>query len=156
MAGRKPLNAAEAKRIAALEAEAMEAAHEESAELRARVLDYGDRLDKQDVAEIGLKDAASAVLFRASRFSTGEWCATPLADEMREANMPESDDILITPQELRLREPKFGLALQRKYRVAGEFIPHIRLGNRIFYRLSSVEKFLSEKETQGGGDADDD
>jgi hypothetical protein len=65
--------------------------------------------------------------------------------------MPESDDKLITPQELRRMEPKFGLAFQRKHRAAGDFIPHIRIGNRNFYRLSSVEKFLAEAETQGGG-----
>ena len=64
--------------------------------------------------------------------------------------MPESD-ILITPQELRRKEPKFGLTFQRKHRVAGDFIPHIRIGNRIFYRLSSVEKFLAENEAQNGG-----
>jgi hypothetical protein len=61
-------------------------------------------------------------------------------------------DPLITPMELKRREPKFGLALQRKHRVVGDFIPHIQIGNRIFYRLSSVEKFLAEKETtQGDG-----
>ena len=68
--------------------------------------------------------------------------------------MPESDDTLITPQELRRIHPHFGLRMQRVHRVAGDFIPHITIGNRIFYRLSSVERFLAESETNGGGDDD--
>ena len=66
--------------------------------------------------------------------------------------MPETDDPLISPQELRRRHPHFGLRRQRNHRVASDFIPHIKIGNRIFYRLSSVEKFLSESETNGGND----
>jgi hypothetical protein len=66
--------------------------------------------------------------------------------------MPETDDPLISPQELRSRHPHFGLRRQRNHRVAGDFIPHIKIGNRIFYRLSSVEKFLQEMEQQGGND----
>ena len=63
--------------------------------------------------------------------------------------MPE-DDTLITPQELRRIHPHFGLRLQREHRVAGDFIPYIKIGNRIFYRLSSFEKFLQEMEQQDG------
>jgi hypothetical protein len=67
--------------------------------------------------------------------------------------MPE-EDTLISPQELRRMHPHFGLRLQREHRMAGDFIPHIRIGNRIFYRLSSVEKFLAESETGSGGGHD--
>jgi hypothetical protein len=68
--------------------------------------------------------------------------------------MPESD-ILISPEELRRMHPHFGLRLQREHRVAGDFIPHIKIGNRIFYRLSSVEKFLADSETSGGNHDND-
>jgi hypothetical protein len=54
----------------------------------------------------------------------------------------------MTPMDLKRREPKLGVALQRKYRRAGGFIPHISLGNRFFYRTSSVEKWLAEQETK--------
>jgi hypothetical protein len=74
----------------------------------------------------------------------------PLAHERKEENMPESDDTLISPQELRRMHPHFGLRLQREHRVAGDFIPFIKIGNRIFYKRSSVNRFLQEAEQQGG------
>ena len=61
--------------------------------------------------------------------------------------MSESDP-LITPMDLKRRQPKLGVALQRKYRRAGGFIPHISLGNRILYRTSSVEKWLADQEAK--------
>jgi hypothetical protein len=66
--------------------------------------------------------------------------------------MPEpDDDEMLTPMDLKRLKPKFGLALQRKQREAGEFIPHIRIGNRYFYRRSSVEKWLAEQEAKASG-----
>jgi hypothetical protein len=72
---------------------------------------------------------------------------------MKGRNMPESDPLL-SPQELRRKVPKFGLRFQHNHREAGDFIPHIKIGNRFFYRLSSVEKFLAESETNGGSHDD--
>jgi hypothetical protein len=44
---------------------------------------------------------------------------------------------------------KFGLAFQRNHRKAGDFpIEHVQIGSRFFYRRSSVEKFLAEREAQ--------
>ena len=57
-------------------------------------------------------------------------------------------DPLMTPMDLKHREPKLGVALQRKYRNAGGFIPHISLGNRILYRTSSVAKWLADQEAK--------
>ena len=69
--------------------------------------------------------------------------------------MPESDPLL-SPQELRRKVPKFGLRFQHNHREAGDFIPHIKIGNRFFYRLSAVEKFLADREARSaGGDHDD-
>jgi hypothetical protein len=65
-------------------------------------------------------------------------------------------DPLLTPMDLKRRDNKFGVALQRKYRKAGGFIPHIVLGNRIFYRTSSVEKWLAEQEAKVRGGATND
>lgn len=62
--------------------------------------------------------------------------------------MPESDDELLSPTDLRRLVPKFGLAFQRNHREAGDFIPHLSIGNRIFYRRSSVSKFLAEQEAK--------
>lgn len=60
--------------------------------------------------------------------------------------MPESDELL-SPTDLHRKVHKFGLAFQRNHRKAGDFpIPHVQIGNRFFYRRSSVEKFLAEQE----------
>ena len=67
--------------------------------------------------------------------------------------MPENDTLL-SPHELMRLHPHFGLRLQRERRRAGDFIPHIIVGRRIYYRLSSVEKFLAESETNGGSHDD--
>ena len=60
--------------------------------------------------------------------------------------MTEDDDKLLTPHELMYKIPHFGLRLQRERRKAGDFIPFIRVGHRIYYRESSVEKFLADAE----------
>jgi hypothetical protein len=61
--------------------------------------------------------------------------------------MPEPDELLLSPTDLHRKVRKFGLAFQRNHREAGDFpIPHLQIGNRIFYRLSSVEKFLTQQE----------
>jgi hypothetical protein len=58
--------------------------------------------------------------------------------------MPEPDELLLSPTDLHRKVPKFGLAFQRNHRKAGDFpIPHTQIGNRFFYRLSSVERFLA-------------
>ena len=60
--------------------------------------------------------------------------------------MPESDELL-SPTDLHRKVHKFGLAFQRNHREAGDFpIPHVQIGNRFFYRRSSVERFLAEQE----------
>jgi hypothetical protein len=64
--------------------------------------------------------------------------------------MPKPDDELLSPTDLHRKVPKFGLEFQRAHREAGDFIPHIRLGSRIFYRLSSVTKFLEDQESKDG------
>lgn len=73
--------------------------------------------------------------------------------------MSEPSDPLLTPTELKRMEPQLGVARQRKYRKAGGFIPHIVLGNRIFYRTSSVGKWLAQQEAKAaaevGGDTDE-
>jgi hypothetical protein len=68
--------------------------------------------------------------------------------------MPENDTLL-SPHELMRLHPHFGLRLQRERRRAGDFIPHIIVGRRIYYRLSSVEKFFADSEAQNGGGNDD-
>ena len=70
----------------------------------------------------------------------------PLLPHERDANMPEHDP-LVSPPELHRMEPKFSVAMQREHRKAGDFIPHIQIGTRIYYRLSSIRRFLAEKET---------
>ena len=68
--------------------------------------------------------------------------------------MSESDPIL-GPKDLHRKIKAFGLEFQRAHREAGDFpIPHFRVGRRIFYRLSSVERFLAEQETAGAVHAD--
>lgn len=57
-------------------------------------------------------------------------------------------DPLLSPTDLRRLEPKFGVALQRKRRKAGDFIPHIQINNRYFYRLSSVKRWLADQEVK--------
>ena len=66
--------------------------------------------------------------------------------------MSEPDELL-SPTDLRRLEPKFGLQFQRNHREAGDFVPHVRIGNRIFYRRSSVEKFLADQEAAHRGGA---
>lgn len=62
-------------------------------------------------------------------------------------------DPLLSPMDLKRLQPKFGLERQRRHRAAGDFIPHISVGNRVFYRRSAVEKWLDAQEakTSGGG-----
>ena len=64
-----------------------------------------------------------------------------------------SDDLL-TPADLFRENPCWGIQFQRAHRAAGDFVPHIRIGDRIFYRRSTVEKWLAEQEAKasGGGD----
>jgi hypothetical protein len=57
-----------------------------------------------------------------------------------------SDDDLLTPADLYREHPCWGLQFQHAHRVIGDFVPHIRIGSRIFYRRSSVERFLAESE----------
>jgi hypothetical protein len=64
--------------------------------------------------------------------------------------MPEPDELL-SPKDLRRLHPKFGLQFQRNHRAAGDFIPHLCIGNRIFYMRSSVTKFLAEQEAKATG-----
>jgi hypothetical protein len=61
-----------------------------------------------------------------------------------------SDDDILTPNDLYREHPCWGIQFQRAHRAAGDFIPHLRIGSRIFYRRSVVNKFLAENETQGG------
>jgi hypothetical protein len=57
--------------------------------------------------------------------------------------MPESD-ALLSPTDLHRRIKKFGPTFQANHRKAGDFpIEHVVIGNRIFYRKSSVEAFLA-------------
>ncbi len=60
-----------------------------------------------------------------------------------------SDDLL-TPADLYRENPCWGIQIQRRHRAAGDFVPHIQIGTRIFYRRSSVDKFLAENEKRGG------
>ncbi len=56
---------------------------------------------------------------------------------------------VFSPQELHRRVPQFGIQMQRHHRQAGDFpIPHTSVGNRIYYRRSSVDRFLAEQETE--------
>lgn len=63
--------------------------------------------------------------------------------------MPDNEhpDGVLTPVELSHKYPQWGVAMQRRHREAGDFIPHIQIGNRIYYRLSTIETFLAERET---------
>jgi hypothetical protein len=61
--------------------------------------------------------------------------------------MPEPDELL-SPNDLRRDNPRWGIQFQRTHRAAGDFVPHIQIGSRIFYRRSSVEKFLAEQEAK--------
>jgi hypothetical protein len=88
-----------------------------------------------------------------SRLSTPQEVSRELTHERKRRAMPQNDTLL-SPHELMRLHPHFGLRLQRERRKAGDFIPHIRVGHRIYYRRSSVEKFLAESETQNGGDHD--
>ena len=63
-----------------------------------------------------------------------------------------SDDDILTPVDLHREHPRWGLQFQRAHRQRGDFIPFVRVGNRIFYRRSSVNKFLEEMEQQGNND----
>lgn len=60
--------------------------------------------------------------------------------------MPKPDDGFLSPTELHRRIEKFGPAMQRNHRKAGDFpIPHEVIGNRTYYRKSDVEAFLAGK-----------
>ena len=59
-----------------------------------------------------------------------------------------ADDDILTPNDLYREHPCWGIQFQRAHRAAGGFVPHLQIGNRIFYRRSSVNKFLAENETQ--------
>jgi hypothetical protein len=69
--------------------------------------------------------------------------------------MSETDELetdrLLSPTDLHRLEPKFGLERQRRHREAGDFIPHVVLGNRVFYRESSYRKWLAEQEAKTTG-----
>ncbi len=58
--------------------------------------------------------------------------------------MPKSDDAFLSPTDLHRRVNKFGLAMQRNHRKAGDFpIPHEVIGNRTYYRESDVAAFIA-------------
>lgn len=65
-------------------------------------------------------------------------------------------DQLLSPTDLHRVVRKFGVAFQRNHREAGDFpIAHVVIGNRVFYRRSSVDRFLAEQEAKTAGDAHD-
>ena len=62
----------------------------------------------------------------------------------------DDNNDIITPVGLYREHPCWGLQFQSAHRKKGDFIPFIRVGNRIFYKRSSINKFLAEAEQQGG------
>ncbi|MBT2269785.1 hypothetical protein [Rhodococcus erythropolis] len=60
--------------------------------------------------------------------------------------MPEIEKrSLLTRHEL-LSEYNFADSSERKARAGRDFIPHIRIGRRIFYRRAAVEAWLVQQE----------
>jgi hypothetical protein len=65
--------------------------------------------------------------------------------------MTSDDDKLVSPHELWTNQPHLGLRMQRNRRRDGT-LPYMVIGTRIFYRESSIKKFLAEAEQRGGND----
>ena len=57
-----------------------------------------------------------------------------------------SDDPVLTPGDLHREQPRWTPQSQRRHRISGDFIPFIKIGNRVFYKRSSVTRFLAENE----------
>ena len=65
-------------------------------------------------------------------------------------------DPLLSPKDLHRRESKFGIQMQRRHREAGDFIPHLVIANRVFYRESAIKKWFDEQEAKAAGRSQDD
>lgn len=63
--------------------------------------------------------------------------------------MPEIEKRpLMTRNEL-LAEYGFADSSERRARAQGQFIPHVRIGRKVFYRREAVEAWLVQRECAG-------
>lgn len=63
--------------------------------------------------------------------------------------MPASEKRpLLTRNEL-LAEYGFADSSERRARAQGRFIPHVKIGRKVFYRREAVEAWLAEQECAG-------
>ena len=73
----------------------------------------------------------------------------PLLEE-HEHRLPE----ILTPLDVETvwRVPR---SSQKKQRALGTFVPHFRVGRRVYYRRAAVEQWIAQQEraSQGGGHA---
>lgn len=79
-------------------------------------------------------------------------------DEMSETQQPPPNPChlpreVLTPLDLEV-DWHFPRRTQIRQRALGTFVPHFRVGNRVYYRRAAVEQWIAEQESASQGDRD--
>jgi hypothetical protein len=67
------------------------------------------------------------------------------------SNFERSCAEVVTPRDVETiwRVPR---SSQKKWRALGSFVPHFRVGRRVYYRRAAVEQWIAQQEIASGGD----